>query len=350
MPKNFFFISGNDHYQIKTYAEEIVKTYQKKKSYSLLEHKPDLDTHDYELISSFINDCVSTSFFGDGEIVTLIGIEYQKNKKVDEKLSLISQYLQQGFEENKIIVLAGVNLQKHSQLKKACSEFAEYKILNKLDLMQKDWRQKLQTIIKTKAQALELKIDGDCLNYLIEYFGENTSIIDRELEKLKLLSFSTPLSLSVVKELCYGKNDILFWDLANALQNKEKNSALKIVQSLLKQKTNLQSLISSLLTNISNRFKLILEAKVVAKKLKIKPMSYFPNDALTQKQKEELSHLSWTKQSKFYSQKILQSSFKFPTEKLIYILKRIEKTYLEVIKAKYDKKIALERLIIDILD
>lgn len=125
---------------------------------------------------------------------------------------------------------------------------------------------KLTTWINKYCQLKKIKINQEAINELINLTGSELNQITLELSKLTAYKNGEIITIKDVKNLVKAKFDDDIFKLTDALANKNKNLALKLInQQLL---ANEQPL--SLLAKIASQFKTLLKLKA---ELEINPQA-----------------------------------------------------------------------------
>ena len=168
-------------------------------------------------------------------------------------------------------------LAKYSQVK----EFAQFKTYQK----------ELNAEIAKMAKEKDLTISGDNIAFFIEQIGANLTLIDSELEKLKIaLHPKKTIDAAAIKKYCVSSEDVFV--LADLIIQGNKNEVLKQYNLLTEKRHPLE--IFSVLQSNFQRFIYIknyekkMSAKDIAYKLKL-------HEFIVMKTQEKLKNTSLDK-------------------------------------------------------
>ena len=189
-----------------------------------------IESIDYSL--STLSDCIN--------IIFICKIPRDENKKPDSRKKLFK------------------TLSKYSIVK----EFNQYKTY------QKELNAQIAKMVKEK----DLNISSDCISFLIEQLGSNLTLIDSELEKLKIaLHPNKTILKESIKKYCTSSEDIFI--LADIIIQGNKNEILKQYNILTEKRHPLE--IFSILQSNFQKFIFIknyeknMNTKDMALKLKL---------------------------------------------------------------------------------
>lgn len=157
----------------------------------------------------------------------------------------------------------------------------------------------LKTWVEKKFAKYNKKIDNNALDLLISYVGHNLWQMNHEINKL--VNFSKDnIKEEDIKQIVQAKVDENIFNLIDALGNKDKSLALKLIEEKIDNGVNHQYI----LTMIIRQYRLLIKAKALGNKAK----NYF---ALMQA----------LKVPKFIAQKTYQQSQAYDIEQLKKIYK-----------------------------
>ncbi len=149
-------------------------------------------------------------------IIFVCKIERDENKKPDSRKKFYK------------------TVSKYSQVK----EFAQYRNYDK----------ELPSVISAMAKEKDLKADLSVSNAIIEQLGVNLTLINSELEKLKVAIFpETHITVNAIKKYCTSSEDIFI--LADLILQGNKNEVLK-QYNLLTEKRHYLEVFSLVQSNL----------------------------------------------------------------------------------------------------
>lgn len=193
-------------------------------------NKLSLDDKQIEAIDNSLS-----SLSGSVNIIFICKIPRDENKKPDSRKKLYK------------------TISKYSLVK----EFAQFKTYQK----------ELTAQIAKMAKEKELTISTDSVSFLIEQLGSNLTLIDSELEKLKIaIHPKKTIEKNAIKKYCTSSEDVFI--LADLILQQNKNEILK-QYNLLTEKRHPLEIFSVLQTN----FQRFIYIKNYEKKLSAKDLS-----------------------------------------------------------------------------
>ncbi len=208
-----------------------------------------IESIDYAL--SIINDSVN--------IIFVCKVPRDENKKPDSRKKFFK------------------TLSKYSQVK----EFPQFK----------SYQKELNTQIAKMAKEKDLTINSNCISIIIEQIGTNLTLIDSELEKLKIaLHPNKTISEEAVKKYSTSSEDVFI--LADLIVEGNKNEILKQYNLLTEKRHPLE--IFSVLQSNFQRFVFIknYEKKMSAKDMSLKLKLH---EYIIMKTQEKLRNISLDK-------------------------------------------------------
>lgn len=228
-----------------------------------------IESLDYAL--STINDSVN--------IIFVCKVPRDENKKPDSRKKFYK------------------TLSKYSQVR----EFAQYRNYDK----------QLPSEIVKMAKEKELTISSDCVSVLIEQIGVNLTLIDSELEKLKVaLHPKKAVDVEAIRKYCVSSEDVFI--LADLILQGNKNEILKQYTLLTEKRHPLE--IFSVLQSSFQRFIFIknyerkMNSKDIASKLKM-------HEFVLQKTQEKLRKTSLEKLVQI-RENLIEAEYKLKTGKV----------------------------------
>ena len=185
-------------------------------------------------------------------------------------------------------------LSKYSQVR----EFAQYKIYDK----------QLQSEILKMTKEKDLTISSSTISFLIEQLGVNLTLIDSELEKLKIaIHPNKAINQDAIKKYCKSSEDVFI--LADLIIQENKNEILKQYDLLTEKRHPLE--IFSVLQSNFQRFIFVknyekkMSTKDIASKLKL-------HEFVVMKIQEKLKKISLDKLLKI-RENLINAEYKLKT-------------------------------------
>ncbi len=225
--------------QILSKEKEIEKV-----SYDLLETPidrliEDLDTYNFLSSKKVILGWNATFLAKDSSL-----------KEVTHHLERLEKYLDHPSPEN-ILILVAEEIDKRKKI--------VTKLCEKGTLIQKE--ESIKEMVKQRLDGYEM--DTRTIDFLIEYCGQNPSIVLNELEKLKLYRVEEKkITANDIKEIVRKNWEENIYSLVDAILTGKKKEAFEMYQDLLLHGE--QS--SSVLTKLANKIRLIYQTKILLQK------------------------------------------------------------------------------------
>ena len=223
-------------------------------------------------------DCIQSPPLMFGNSLSLIYFDkYLMGNKLsldDKQIESIDYSLSTLSDSMNIIFICKI---PRDENKKPDSRKKLYKTISKYSIVKefsqyKTYQKELNAQIAQMAKEKDLNISSDCISFLIEQLGSNLTLIDSELEKLKIaLHPNKTILKESIKKYCTSSEDIFI--LADLIIQGNKNEILKQYNILTEKRHPLE--IFSILQSNFQKFIFIknyeksLSTKDIALKLKL---------------------------------------------------------------------------------
>lgn len=241
-----YLIYGTDTYLIKKEIEKIIK-----------ENKiNDLSVSEYDLTNDYINLCIddalTLSLFDDKKVIICDNAYFftgSTKKQVEHNVDLLKEYLEHPNES--CILIFRVEYEKLDERKKIVKEFKKYgKVIecNSVSNVNE----------YVKKMFGDYSIDSNLIKLLIDRVGNNLSILDNEIEKIKLYkNDDKEIKLDDILNLTEKNIDNDIFHLIENIVNDNKFEALESLHEMLK----LNEEPIKIIIMLANQFRLIYQAK-----------------------------------------------------------------------------------------
>ncbi len=242
-------------------------------------------------------ECVQASPLMFGNTLSVINIDkYLIGNKIsteDKQIEILNQTLEIINPSVNIIFLCKI---PRDENKKPDSRKKFFKTLSKHSQVRefpqfKTYQKELNTQISQMAKEKELSINSDTANLLIEQLGSNLTLIDSELEKLKIAIFpNKTINSEIIHKYCTSIEDVFV--LADLIIKGNKNEILKQYNLLTDKRHPLE--IFSVLQSNFQRFIFIknYEKKMSDKDISLKLKLH---EFIVMKTREKLKNISLEK-------------------------------------------------------
>ena len=306
-----FLFYGQEEYlmekEIKKLKDELLDTSFMSMAYKVFDN-PDFHT---------ILECVQSAPLMFGKTLTLISIDkYLIGNKMsldDKQIESLDYALSTINDSVNIIFVCKV---PRDENKKPDSRKKFYKTLSKYSQVRefaqyRNYDKQLPSEIVKMAKEKELTISSDCVSVLIEQIGVNLTLIDSELEKLKVaLHPKKAVDVEAIRKYCVSSEDVFI--LADLILQGNKNEILKQYTLLTEKRHPLE--IFSVLQSSFQRFIFIknyerkMNSKDIASKLKM-------HEFVLQKTQEKLRKTSLEKLVQI-RENLIEAEYKLKTGKV----------------------------------
>ncbi|MCD4760553.1 DNA polymerase III subunit delta [bacterium] len=287
-----FFYYGEDSFRAKQKIDAIVKKFQNKID-TIGQNVQYLDGEEMK-DEDFFRAVSVMGFLADKKLIIVKNIFNNKKLKnwQDELIAFIKKQADTP-DENYIIFW---------QASKADSRTKLYKILSKVKFVE-EFRplsgNELSAWIKKQVTSHDKTISPSALNLLISYVGNNLWQMNQEISKLAHF-VKKEITDDDVKQLVQAKIDDNIFNLIDALGNKNKSLALKLIEEKIDHGINHQYI----LTMIVRQFRILIKTKAIEDQIK------YPG-ALSQTLKiHPLVAAKTLSQSKMYNMEQLKDIYK----------------------------------------
>lgn len=303
-----FLFYGQEEYlmekEIKKLKNELLDASFMSMSYKVFDN-PDFNT---------LMDCVQSAPLMFGNTLTIINIEkYLIGNKMgldDKQIDSVNYALSNLSDNVNIIFVCKI---ARDENKKPDSRKKLYKTLSKYSQVRefaqyRSYDKQLQSEILKMAKEKDLTISSDNVSFLIEQLGVNLTLIDSELEKLKIaIHPNKAINQDAIKKYCTSSEDVFI--LADLIIQGNKNEILKQYDLLTEKRHPLE--IFSVLQSNFQRFVFVknyekkMSTKDIASKLKL-------HEFVVMKMQEKLRKISLDKLLKI-RENLINAEYKLKT-------------------------------------
>ncbi len=259
-------------------------------------------------------DCIQSQPLMFGKSLNLIYIDkYLMGNKLsldDKQIETLDYSLSTLTDNMNVIFICKVprdENKKPDSRKKLYKTISKYSIIKEFN-QYKTYQKELNSQIAKMTKEKDLNISSDCISFLIEQLGSNLTLIDSELEKLKIaIHPNKTISRESIKKYCTSSEDIFI--LADLIIQGNKNEILKQYNLLTEKRHPLE--IFSILQSNFQRFIFIknyeknMSTKDMALKLKL-------HEYIVMKTQEKLKKTSLDNLIKI-RENLIEAEFKIKT-------------------------------------
>ena len=350
---NLYLISGTDEFIIRQQAGELIKRLcgERPEENPCLEivHGDSTNIKPYQMLDEMVLSIQTPDLFGEQKTIWLKRFDFSqisKNNNIKTAVSNLAKALKAGLPEDVTIVLDGVGIDKRSALFKACKNFGEIHIFEKIDVKSREWEQNLRIRLMKTCQEYGVRIIPEAAVFLSETSGTDTGRVLSELQKL--IAYISPRDQITVEDclaICSITPEAAGWAFSDALAARNLKKSLSTLHILFNNKELGRKVIYSVIS----RFQEMVEIKVAATQLSIsRNVNYnrFKNivENAHPELKEKLKDNIILKSHPYRAFMLFLQSANFTNTTLVNSLSAILKTNRELVSGSCDPRIALELL------
>ncbi len=304
------FLYGKDTYRMREKLREIIERHKKI-------HKSGLNLKYFDDFTNFKDEIRQTSMFKEKKLAVITDIFANpdfKEKFLENKKDFLKT-------EDIILIYEEKDFNKNNSLFKFLKKNAKSQEFKPLE------GQNLKTWIKKEFDRYETKIDSEVLEKLIEYIGNDLWQMSNEIKKLASFRNDKIVGVEDIELLVRSKIETDIFKTIDAIADKNKKQALKLLHKHLEKGDSPLYLLSM----INYQFRNLLIVKDFIEK-------YKPYDVILKK-----SGLH-----PFVVRKTYYQSQKFSFQELKKIYQKIFKVDLDIKTGRIQPEIALDLLITEI--
>jgi len=194
-------------------------------------------------IHQTIEAILTLPFFGGDKLVWLKNANFLgdtvtgRSASVLDALAKLAEILEAGLPNGVRFLLSATEIDKRRAFYKTLGKLGEIELFDKLDTSRSGWEDEAASHVRSRAEALGLRLRGEALELFVLQTGGDTRQIDNELEKLDLYLGQTQreVPLEAVRLMVPASRAGVVFELGNALAARDLRTALALVESLLFQ-------------------------------------------------------------------------------------------------------------------
>ena len=200
-------------------------------------------------------------FFGGEKLVWLKNANFLgdtvtgRSAGVQEALARLVETLETGLPGGVRFLLSAPEIDKRRSFYKTLGKLGRVELFDKLDTSRAGWEEEVGSLVRSRAEALGLRLRGEALELFVLQTGGDSRQIDNELGKLDLYLGPARREVSVadVRLMVPASKAGVIFELGNALAARDLNAALALVEQLLFQgETAVAILLVALIPTVRN--------------------------------------------------------------------------------------------------
>ena len=365
--KNFFLISGDDEFAIKSKAREIARLFcgENVEDNSALEiisgtgenrkSVPD------DILKDFYASLKTPPFLSPEKIIWLKSFQFfdkvqlSTTKKDAGIFDLIMDFIKAGLPPDIKLIIDGPGIDRRKSYYKELSKSAEVHFFEKLKLDDRDFLKNQHQKIKTICEEEGRDIDDVAVEYLAETVGSDTGRLKNELEKVFAYAGEKKnITYDDCKDVCSRTPEALGWAFSQALTEKDRKKALETINVLIEQSRSEKGSSSrpeiSILFSAIRAFQDIIKVKSAALELGIsgnvgKNYFYSINPAL----KEKFKGNFLLSAHPFRAYKLCENALNFTDPEIKSSLNSILEANKQLVSGALNPRMALEQLVFNVI-
>lgn len=298
-------------------------------------------------------------FFGGEKLVWLKNVNFAADSVVGrakatlEALDHLSEYLKAGVPEGVRFLISAHDIDKRRTFFKTLKSLADLRVFDKPDAGRDGWEAAMEAHVTARARDLGLRFSRDALEHFVFVAGEETKLVNNELEKLDLYLGPARRSVEVEdieKVVSLGRSGIIF-EIGNAIGRRNLAQAFDLVEHFLSRGENA---IGLLLAAIVPKVRSLLLAKDIEERHRISgEQNYRSYEArLARLPEHETAHLPRKKDGGLSVYPIYlaaREAKQFSLEELKEALHACLDANVRLVSSGLDAKLVLQQLLAKIL-
>jgi DNA polymerase III delta subunit len=354
-------ITGGDYYAVKNKARDIVaglcgKDFESNPCLEII-HGDSGEMKPGQAFSLIIESAATPAFLGSAKTIWLKNLDFDEivklkdSEEFDGKMSTFLALLEAGLADDTTLVMSVFSVDRRSKFFKICQKSGEIQFFEKMDIMSKDWNNKLRSVIRDSCRENEMRISEDAVTFVSETAGVDVERVRSEMDKLfAYVSPNTSISLADCKKICSRTPETAGWSFANALSDRNLSEAIETLNVIANMPKNPEI---KIIYNVIGNFQDLVKIKSVCRKLGIRSgarQSEFEDKLqnVSPALRLEIKDESIFKLHPFRAWKVFSASEKFSEGELSRILTEILRTNKALVSGAFSPRMELEALAIKI--
>ncbi|HBC89192.1 MAG TPA: hypothetical protein DCZ94_19810 [Lentisphaeria bacterium] len=355
-------ITGSDEYAIKNKARQIIVSLcgEDPEGNPCLEiiHGDSGDMKPEQLVIQIIRSVATPAFMGSAKTIWFKNFDFEKfdvfkdSKKLEKLMDEFLELLKAGLHDDTTLIMSVFSVDKRSSFYKACQKTAEIVFLDKVDIMSKDWNDKLRSVIYDTCRKNGVKISEDAVAFVSETAGVDVGRVQSEIEKLTAyVSPASNITLADCRKICSRTPETAGWSFSNALAERNLREAIDTLNvfSNMDPKKPEMKIIYAVMGNFQDMIKI----KAAAQKLSVRPRAQYNEFSarlqdVSPELKMSMKDGTIFKLNPFRAWKIFQSSENFTDQELAVNLSEILRVNRALVSGAVAPIMELEALAVKI--
>ncbi len=356
-----YLITGNDEYAIKNKARTLITSLcgNDPESNPCLEivHGDNPEFKPVQLLKQIIQSAATPAFMGSAKTIWFKNFDFEKFKAIKDDIDIEEQekfhdLLKAGMHDDTTLVMSIFSVDKRSAFFKACQKTAEISSLDKVDIMSKDWNEKLRSVIYDSCRKNGVRMSEDAVDFVSETAGVDVGRVQSEIDKL--VAYVSPeknISLADCRKVCSRTPETAGWSFSNALSDRnlaEAIDTLNVISNMDSKNPEIK-----IIYTVMNHFQDLIKMKAVSRKLGLRDSSgqgeftsKFEN--VPPNVKLEMKADSVFKMHPFRAWKVFSAGARFTDQELATVLSEILRVNKSLVSGSLSPRMELEALAVKI--
>ena len=361
-------ITGGDEYAVKNKTRDIItslcgKDFEGNPCLEIIHGDGD-DIKPFQAFGLIMESAATPAFLGSAKTIWLKNLDFEKiskakdaddpkkKKELEEKLESFLAFLKAGVADDTALVMSVFSVDRRSSFFKTCQKAGDIHFFEKVDVMSKDWNDKLRSVIHDACRKNGMRISEDAVAFVSETAGVDVGRVQSEMDKLfAYVSPNTSISLDDCKKICSRTPEMAGWSFSNALSSKNLSEAIETLNIIANMDSKSPEI--KIIYMVMGHFQDMIKIKTAAGKLSIRPRAQY-NEFSTRLQsaspevKMEIKDETVFKMNPFRAWKVFSASENFSDTDLARILTEILKANKSLVSGAFSPRMELEALAIKI--
>ncbi|MCX6985661.1 MAG: hypothetical protein NT118_13070 [Lentisphaerae bacterium] len=227
-------ITGGDEYAVKNKTRDIItslcgKDFEGNPCLEIIHGDGD-DIKPFQAFGLIMESAATPAFLGSAKTIWLKNLDFEKiskakdaddpkkKKELEEKMESFLAFLKAGLADDTALVMSVFSVDRRSSFFKTCQKAGEIHFFEKVDVMSKDWNDKLRSVIHDACRKNGMRISEDAVAFVSETAGVDVGRVQSEMDKLFAYVYpNTSISLDDCKKICRRTPEIYGLSFSNEI-------------------------------------------------------------------------------------------------------------------------------------
>jgi DNA polymerase-3 subunit delta len=315
--------------------------------------------HCAHVVRSTLDALQTLPFFGGAKLVWLKNANFMADSQVGKTIAAVDgmeailDYVEKTNAPEVTFLLSATAVDKRRSAWKRIQKIADLRTFDRPDTSKTGWEDEFVPQVARRASEMGISFDDDALDALVQLAGEDTRLLDSELEKLSLyVGKGQRVRLEDVHLLVPLNRAGVIFEVGNAIGRRDLRRALELVRTLVYQgQSAIGILLGAIVPKVRN---LLLASDLITRHPRLPRGGYQPFvGALDRLPASETAHLPKKKDGSGINGYpiflALNEAQRFSADELRAALKGCLEANLKLVTTQIDAQLVLERLLVGML-